>query len=69
MPHNTFFIKEATAHENIQELEAFLMNVSGVERVLVDPDDGEIKVEYNNEEIELQEIASNIVSQGFHIET
>ncbi|GAA0503039.1 hypothetical protein GCM10008986_33350 [Salinibacillus aidingensis] len=69
MPHNTLFIKEATAHENIQELEELLMNVSGVERVLVDPDDGEIKVEYNEDEIELQEIASNIVSQGFHIET
>ncbi|SET98811.1 hypothetical protein SAMN05421676_11348 [Salinibacillus kushneri] len=69
MPHNTFFVEEAKAHENIQELEATLMNVAGIERVLVDPDDGEIKVEYDDTEIQLQEIAKNILSQGFHIET
>ncbi|MRG85672.1 heavy-metal-associated domain-containing protein [Salinibacillus xinjiangensis] len=68
MPHNTLFIKEAHGHDNIQKLESFLMNVPGIERVLVDTDDGEIKVEYDDDQIELQEITTNIESEGFHIE-
>jgi hypothetical protein len=69
MPHSTLFIKEAHGHDNIQSLEAFILGLNGIERVLVDTDDGEIKVEYNDEEIQLTEITEQIESGGFHIKT
>ncbi|MBB6453356.1 copper chaperone CopZ [Salirhabdus euzebyi] len=66
--HNTLFIKEAQDHDNIQKLESFLMGVTGVERVLIDTDDGEIKVEYDEQMLDLVEITKLINDQGFHIQ-
>ncbi|WP_234998405.1 hypothetical protein [Salirhabdus sp. Marseille-P4669] len=68
MAHNTLFIKEAHGHHNIQMLEAFLMNLPGIERVLVDTDDGEIKVEFDEEEIQLTHIVQQLETSNFHIE-
>jgi len=66
--HNTLFIKEAKGHENIQYVEALLLSLPGVERVLIDTDDGEIKVEFNEEEIQLTEIVQQLESSHFHVE-
>lgn len=67
MAHSTFFIKEATTKQNIQNLEELLIGISGIERALVDANDGEVKIEYNEKEVELQQIATDIERNGFHI--
>jgi sulfur transfer complex TusBCD TusB component (DsrH family) len=67
MAHSTFFISEATGEKGIQSLERFLINYNGIERALVDTDDGEVKIEYNEKEVELYQIAEDIEARGFHI--
>lgn len=68
MAHSTFFIKDTQGAERIMALENFLLNLPGVERALVDVDDGEVKIEYNDNEIKLNELAQNIEFHGFHIQ-
>ncbi|MFC4321144.1 heavy-metal-associated domain-containing protein [Litchfieldia salsa] len=68
MPVSTFFIKDINGEKQIQDLEVFLTKVNGVERALFDTDDHEIKIEYNEKEIELKKIVENIEGQGFQIQ-
>jgi hypothetical protein len=65
---SSFFIKDIKGEKQIQDLEVFLIKVNGVERALFDTDDNEIKIEYNDKEIELKKIVDNIEGQGFHIQ-
>ncbi|WP_078544984.1 hypothetical protein [Litchfieldia alkalitelluris] len=68
MAVSTFFIKDISGERDIQGLEQFLANLSGIERALFDTDDNEIKIEYNEKEIELKQIVDNIQHQGFKIQ-
>ncbi|MCP8617038.1 heavy-metal-associated domain-containing protein [Salirhabdus salicampi] len=68
MGHSTFFIKEAKEQYNIETLEQTLMNLNGIERALVDTNDGELKLEYDEKQIPLTDIVAHIESRGFHIE-
>ncbi|MBD8069034.1 hypothetical protein [Bacillus sp. PS06] len=68
MQVSTFFIKDITGAEQIQNLEMLLTQLNGVERALFDTDDHEIKIEYNDQLIELKSIVENIEGQGFKIQ-
>jgi len=64
---STFFIKEINGEQQLQSLEHSLSRLAGVERALIDTDDNEIKIEYNEKEIDLRQIVQNIENSGFQI--
>ena len=63
----TIFVKEATAENPIQSLEAVLAEVPEIERALVDVDDGEVKISYDENQISEVQIIQRIQVKGFHI--
>ncbi len=62
----TLFIKEATSEEPIQKLETILMGLDGVERALVDIEDGEVKITYDSSRIDQEQIVNRIKQYGLH---
>jgi copper chaperone CopZ len=62
----TIYIKEAVKEEPIQTLETILMNIHGVERALVDIEDGEVKITYNENQIGQDMIRQKIQQHGLH---
>lgn len=63
----TIYVKEATEESPIQSLEGILTNMPEVERALVDVDDGEVKITYDEEQISDEQIAQRIQLQGYHL--
>lgn len=63
----TIFVKEATSETPIQSLESVLAEVPEIERALVDVDDGEVKISYDENQISEQQIVQRIQLEGFHI--
>jgi copper chaperone CopZ len=63
----TFFVKEAVSEEPIQTLETILMGMEGIERALVDIEDGEVKITYNGSRVAQEQIKNRIQQHGLHI--
>lgn len=63
----TFFVKEAVKEQPIQTLETILMEMEGVERALVDIEDGEVKIAYNENQVAQENIKNRIKQHGLHI--
>ncbi|MFC3882131.1 heavy-metal-associated domain-containing protein [Bacillus songklensis] len=67
MANTTIYVKEATAEQPIQTLESILVQIDGVERALVDMEDGEVKIEYNEEQVTQEQIVKRIQQHGLHL--
>ncbi|WP_068674856.1 heavy-metal-associated domain-containing protein [Oceanobacillus sp. Castelsardo] len=65
MAEITFFVKEATTGQVIQHIEHFLNEYDGMERVLIDTEDGEIKIEFNDNVITEEQIATALMEQNY----
>ncbi|MFD1030019.1 heavy-metal-associated domain-containing protein [Metaplanococcus flavidus] len=63
----TIFVKEATAENPIQSLEGVLAEVKEIERALVDVENGEVKITFDEEQITEQQIIQRIQLKGFHV--
>jgi len=63
----TIFVKEATSEEPIKTLETILMQTEGVERALVDIDDGEVKILYDETQVADEKIKNKIQQHGLHL--
>ncbi|WP_044022525.1 heavy-metal-associated domain-containing protein [Bacillus sp. SG-1] len=63
----TLYVKEATERGTIQELENILLKLNGVERALVDTEDGEVKISYDGSQISRKEVEENIQQNGFSV--
>lgn len=63
----TIFVKEATAEKSIQSLEEVLAGVREIERALVDVEDGEVTINYDENQISEDQIIRRIQLEGFHI--
>lgn len=63
----TVYLKEVDKEQPIQTLEAILSGMDGIERALVDIEDGEVKIEYNENELSMEKIMNKILQNGFHI--
>ncbi|MGO1058731.1 heavy-metal-associated domain-containing protein [Planococcus sp. FY231025] len=63
----TIFVKEAISEKPIQELEAVVSTIEGVERALVDTGDGEVKITFDTKRLSKEEIFKKIREDGFHI--
>ena len=63
----TIQIKEATAEEPIQSLEGILADVPEIERALVDVENGEVKISFDQNQISEEQIIKRIQVEGFQI--
>ncbi|PGT77940.1 heavy-metal-associated domain-containing protein [Bacillus sp. AFS040349] len=52
----TIFVNQATSGKSIQQIEQSLNKLEGIERVLVDTADGEVKVEFDDDKISKEQI-------------
>ncbi|RKQ29666.1 heavy-metal-associated domain-containing protein [Oceanobacillus halophilus] len=67
MAEITFFVQEATSRRDIQNIEYLLNEYDGMERVLIDTDDGEIRIEFNDRLITDEQIATALMEQNYTI--
>lgn len=65
MAEITFFVKEATTGQVIQQIEQILHEYDGMERVLIDTGDGELKIEFNDDIITGEQIATALMEQNY----
>lgn len=68
MTEETLFIQEATSSEPIQQIEQFLHELNGVERVLIDTNDGEVKIEFDEKKVSRERIIITLRQHDFTIE-
>ncbi|WP_428908333.1 heavy-metal-associated domain-containing protein [Niallia sp. Krafla_26] len=68
MNEATIFINEATSSEPIQQIEKFLHELYGVERVLIDTEDGEVKVEFDETKVSKERIIITLRQHNFSIQ-
>lgn len=67
MSEQTLYIKEAITKQGIDKVEQILNQLNGVERVLVDTSDGEVKVEFDDKAISKERIVMTLVEHDFTI--
>lgn len=63
----TIYVKEATAEKSIQSLEEVLAGVPEIERALVDVEEGQVTINYDENQISEDQIIRRIQLEGFHI--
>ncbi|AZV43901.1 metal ABC transporter ATPase [Peribacillus asahii] len=67
MQDMTIYVKEAVNEQPIQTLETILVQMNGIERALVDIEDGEVKITYNETQINQEKIKQRIQQHGLHL--
>jgi copper chaperone CopZ len=67
MAEETIFVNEATSVQPIQQIEHLLNQLDGIERVLVDTADGEVKIEFDDKKISRERIVITLQQHNFHI--
>ncbi|MDQ0243481.1 copper chaperone CopZ [Bacillus fengqiuensis] len=67
MADTTIRVKEATTDQAIQTLESILVQMDGIERALVDMEDGEVKIEYDENQVKHEQIMNKIQQHGLHL--
>ncbi|GIO25929.1 hypothetical protein [Ornithinibacillus bavariensis] len=67
MREYTLFVNEATTEPNIYRMEEILNQLTGVERVLVDTNDGEVKIEYDEKLLSEDTIVMTLIENNFTI--
>ena len=67
MSSHTIFIKEATSEPGILQVEEILNQLSGIERVLIDTNDGEVKIEFDEKTISKERIITTLIENNFTI--
>ncbi|TFJ94414.1 hypothetical protein [Lentibacillus salicampi] len=50
----------------LQQIEQFLMQMDGIERVLADTDDGEVRIEFDEEKISGKRIVGTLQEYDFN---
>lgn len=66
MAEVTIFVQEAVDGKPIQEIESILTQLDGMERVLIDTSDREVKLEFNEEKVTAEQIATTLREHNFH---
>ncbi|KOF12067.1 metal ABC transporter ATPase [Planococcus glaciei] len=64
----TIHVKEATSATSIQEIEGLLLKMDEIERALVDVEEGGIKITFDENQVDEDQIIKRIQLEGFHIE-
>ena len=64
----TMYVKEAKSDRPIHELEDLLLKEPGIERALIDVEDGEVKLELDESQVKESQIIRLVKEAGFHVE-
>ncbi|TWE05204.1 heavy-metal-associated domain-containing protein [Neobacillus bataviensis] len=64
----TIYVKDAVNERPIQSLESILSQMNGIERALVDTEDGEVKIEYNETQVSPEKIKETVLQHGLNLE-
>lgn len=67
MQTTTLYIKEATTEGPILNIESILLSTVGVERAIIDVDDGEIKIEYSEDQLSPEQLITLIEQYGLDV--
>ena len=67
METTTLHVREATTEGPILNLESILLNTEGVERAIIDVDDGEIKIEYSEDKLSPSQLVTLIEQYGLNV--
>lgn len=67
MQTTTLYVKEATTEGPILNIETILMSTVGVERAIIDVDDGEIKIEYSEDKLSPRQLITLIEQYGLDV--
>lgn len=68
MAEETIFVSGATSEEPIQQVEQLLNQLDGVERVLVDTADGEVKIKFDDKRVSRERIVITLQQHNFKIQ-
>ncbi|WP_110928891.1 heavy-metal-associated domain-containing protein [Bacillus massiliglaciei] len=63
----TFYVKEATSEGPIQNLQMILLEIEGIQRAIVDVDDGEVKIDYSEAVLSQGRIINVIEEYGLNV--
>ena len=66
MAEETILIPSATSRAPIQQIQQLLQGKDGIERVLIDTNDGELKIEYDEKKISSENIHAHLKENHFH---
>mgnify|MGYP001088016932 CR=1 FL=1 len=64
----TIYVKDAVNERPIQSLESILSQMDGIERALVDTEDGEVKIEYNETQVSPEKIKETVLQHGLNLQ-
>ncbi|AMM91895.1 hypothetical protein QUF81_23740 [Peribacillus simplex] len=67
MQTTTLYVKEATSEGPILNLESILLKTEGVERAIIDVDDGEIKIDHSEDELSPDQLITLIEQYGLNV--
>lgn len=67
MAEATIFVNEARYELPIQQIEDVLNELDGIERVLIDTGDGEIKVEFDDKKISTERIIATLQEYDYEV--
>ncbi|MFD9626515.1 heavy-metal-associated domain-containing protein [Peribacillus muralis] len=67
MQTTTLYVKEATTEGPIANLESILLKTEGVERAIIDVDDGEIKVDHSEDTLSSDQLVTLIEQYGLNV--
>ncbi|AOH53619.1 heavy-metal-associated domain-containing protein [Peribacillus muralis] len=67
MQTTTLYVKEATSEGPILNLESILLKTEGVERAIIDVDDGEIKVDHSEDTLTSDQLVTLIEQYGLNV--
>ena len=68
MTEETISVNEAISEKPIQQIEQLLNQLDGIERVLIDTDDGDVKIEFDDKKISRERIVLTLQQHNFHIQ-
>ncbi|ADU94129.1 heavy-metal-associated domain-containing protein [Geobacillus sp. Y412MC52] len=68
MAEATFYIDGATSPQPIARIERLLSGLDGVERSLVDTEDGEVKIQFDEKKISEECIVLTLQQHGFRFQ-
>ncbi|WP_144528566.1 hypothetical protein [Peribacillus simplex] len=67
MQTTTLYVKKATSEGPILNLESILLKTEGVERAIIDVDDGEIKIDHSEDKLSPNQLITLIEQYGLNV--
>ncbi|MGE7185718.1 heavy-metal-associated domain-containing protein [Peribacillus sp. NPDC006672] len=67
MQTTTLYVKEATSEGPILNLESILLKTEGVDRAIIDVDDGEIKIDHSEDQLSPDQLITLIEQYGLNV--